>query len=178
VSLRWLLSFIVGLYDQLPSDLNFQLKGEADELIFLTLESEIDEMFSFVGSKANKQWIWIAMDTKSRQIVAFHVGDRSGQSLKPCSSQYPSATGSMPRSIPMTGVRMRVWFHKSNISRQKAKADNQSHRAIQLYQKTKGISFGPAVSFLFQEVGKSHWRDKVFHLPLQSRQSKHYRYFI
>jgi len=77
VSLRWLLSFIVGLYDQLPSDLNFQLKGEADELIFLTLESEIDEMLSFVGQKTNKQWIWLAMDVSSRQIIAFHVGDRS-----------------------------------------------------------------------------------------------------
>ena len=77
VSLRWLLSFIVGLYDQLPSDLNCPLKGEADELIFLTLESEIDEMFSFVGKKANKQWIWLAMDVSSRQIIAFYVGSRS-----------------------------------------------------------------------------------------------------
>ena len=33
VSLRWLLSFIVSLYEQLPDDLNFQLKGEADGLI-------------------------------------------------------------------------------------------------------------------------------------------------
>ncbi|MDP6736702.1 MAG: IS1 family transposase [Nitrospinaceae bacterium] len=42
----------------------------------------IDEMHSFVGNKANEQWIWIAIDVNSRQIVAFHVGDRSGQSAK------------------------------------------------------------------------------------------------
>ena len=104
MSLRWLLGFIAELYQHLPDDLNCEVKAETERLIIHTFESEIDEMFSFVGNKANKQWIWIAMDTKSRQIVAFHVGDRSGQSLKPCSSQYPSATRSMPRSIPMAGV--------------------------------------------------------------------------
>jgi len=29
----------------------------------------VDEMWSFVGSKESKQWIWIAMDAKSRQII-------------------------------------------------------------------------------------------------------------
>ncbi len=77
VSLRWLLGFITALYDQLPDDLNFQRKVEADGLIIYALESEIDEIQSFVGKKSNKQWVWIAMDVSSRQIIAFHVGDRS-----------------------------------------------------------------------------------------------------
>ena len=81
-SLRWLLAFMVDSYDQLPSDLNFQVEEEAEELILYTFESEIDEMLSFVGKKANKQWISIAIDVNSRQIIAFHVGDRSGQSAK------------------------------------------------------------------------------------------------
>jgi insertion element IS1 protein InsB len=46
------------------------------------LEAEADEMWSFVQKKANKQWIWIAMDATTRQIIAFHVGDRSGESGK------------------------------------------------------------------------------------------------
>lgn len=33
-------------------------------------------MWSFVGSKANKQWIWLVMHTANRQIIAFHVGGR------------------------------------------------------------------------------------------------------
>jgi insertion element IS1 protein InsB len=77
VSLRWLLGFMVDLYDKLPDDFFFQVKGEAEELMIYTLETEIDEMLSFVGKKQNKQWIWIAMDVSSRQIIAFHVGDRS-----------------------------------------------------------------------------------------------------
>ena len=77
VSLRWLLAFMVDLYDKLPDDLNFGVKAFAEELMIYTLESEIDEMLSFVGQKTNKQWIWLAMDVSSRQIIAFHVGDRS-----------------------------------------------------------------------------------------------------
>ena len=82
VSLRWLIGFMVDLYDQLPDDLNFGVKTESEELIIYTLESEIDEMLSFVGKKANKQWVWMAMDVSSRQIIAFHVGDRSRVSAK------------------------------------------------------------------------------------------------
>ena len=77
VSLRWLIVFMVDLYDKLPDDLNLGVKTESEELIIYTLESEIDEMLSFVGKKANKQWVWIAMAVSSRQIIAFHVGDRS-----------------------------------------------------------------------------------------------------
>ena len=38
---------------------------------------QCDEMWSFVGYKANKQWIWIALDADSREVVALVVGDRS-----------------------------------------------------------------------------------------------------
>jgi insertion element IS1 protein InsB len=89
VSLGWLLGFITSEYEQLPDDLNFRTNVETDELIIWSLESEVDEMWSFVGSKENKQWIWIAMDAKSRQIIAFHVGDRSRESAKKLWNSIP-----------------------------------------------------------------------------------------
>jgi insertion element IS1 protein InsB len=92
VSLLWLLGFMASEflgsrgvcpeYEQLPDDLNFQSSMETKESLIWSFESEVDEMWSFVGSKENKQWVWIAMDAKSRQIVAFHVGDRSQESVK------------------------------------------------------------------------------------------------
>jgi len=82
VSFPWLLEFIVSVYAELPDDLNFRPLEETDEVSIYTLESEVDEMWSFVGSKKNKQWIWIAMDVKSKQIIAFHVGDRSRESAR------------------------------------------------------------------------------------------------
>ena len=33
-------------------------------------------MWSFVGNKDNKQWIWLALDADSREIVGVHVGSR------------------------------------------------------------------------------------------------------
>jgi insertion element IS1 protein InsB len=55
------------------------------------LEVEADEMSSFVQKKANKQWIWIAMDAISRQVIAFHVGDRSRRSVKHLWAKIPMA---------------------------------------------------------------------------------------
>ena len=82
VSLRWLLGFIASEYDQLPDDLNFQSRVETDRLLIWSLKAEVDEMWSFVGRKSNKQWIWIAMDARSRQVITFYVGDRSRKSAR------------------------------------------------------------------------------------------------
>ncbi len=43
---------------------------------------QLDEMWTFVQNKANKQWLWLALNPVNRQIVAasayrFHVGSRS-----------------------------------------------------------------------------------------------------
>jgi IS1 family transposase len=34
-------------------------------------------MWSFVGTKKNKQWIWLALDIETKEIVGVHVGNRS-----------------------------------------------------------------------------------------------------
>ena len=41
---------------------------------------ECDEVGSLVGHKANKRWIWLALDAATREIVGVHVGkrDRAG----------------------------------------------------------------------------------------------------
>ena len=41
------------------------------------LTVQCDEMWSFVSNKGNKQWIWLALDMKTREIVGVFVGDRS-----------------------------------------------------------------------------------------------------
>jgi IS1 family transposase len=38
---------------------------------------ELDELWSFVLKKSNQAWIWIALCRKTRQVVAYVVGDRS-----------------------------------------------------------------------------------------------------
>ena len=51
--------------------------------------AEADAMWSFVQKKANKPWIWLATDATTRQIIAFHVGDRSRESAKALWSELP-----------------------------------------------------------------------------------------
>ena len=50
----------------------------------------MDELWSFVGAKTNRQWVWIAMDASTRQILAFHVGDRSRQSAQALWEKIPT----------------------------------------------------------------------------------------
>ena len=38
---------------------------------------ELDELWSFVGCKAQEAWLWVALCRRTRQIVAYTVGDRS-----------------------------------------------------------------------------------------------------
>ena len=40
---------------------------------------QLDEMWTFVGERSNKQWLWLALNPINRQIIAFHVGSRSGK---------------------------------------------------------------------------------------------------
>jgi insertion element IS1 protein InsB len=91
VKLKWLLGFIVNCFEALPDHLNVQPITSNADVVIQRLEVEADEMASFVQNKANKQWIWLAMDAKSRQIIGFHVGDRSRKSARALWSKIPKA---------------------------------------------------------------------------------------
>ena len=45
---------------------------------------------SFVANKENKQWIWLAMDVVTRQIIAFHVGGRGQEDAEKLWQQIPA----------------------------------------------------------------------------------------
>jgi len=89
VSLTWLLHFLVERCAACPDHLHAQLPVNPTDVVLRRLEAEADEMWSFVKKKAHKQWIWIAMDAKTRQIIAFHVGDRSRDRAKQLWANIP-----------------------------------------------------------------------------------------
>ena len=91
VTLKWLLGFLVQCFAALPDHLHVQPVCCTHDVMIQRLEVEADEMASFVQKKANKQWIWIAMDAKTRQVIAFHVGDRSRRSAKRLWTKIPQA---------------------------------------------------------------------------------------
>jgi insertion element IS1 protein InsB len=90
VGLQWLLQFMVERFQAAPEHLSVEPPGDTPAVILQRLDAELDELWSFVGKKANRQWVWIAMDALTRQIVAFHVGDRSGQSAPALSEKIPA----------------------------------------------------------------------------------------
>jgi insertion element IS1 protein InsB len=52
---------------------------------------ELDEMWSFVLKKANKRWLWIAICRRTRQIVAYALGDRSEASCRAFWERIPES---------------------------------------------------------------------------------------
>ena len=119
ISMTWLLGYITCLYTQLPEDLCFQITEKKKLLkgrIYLKLlEIESDEMWSYVGKKDNKQWIWIAMDKDTRQIIAVYVGDRSKASAQ-------ALWDSIPDSIKENGI-----FHTDDRDAYKGVIPSEIH---------------------------------------------------
>lgn len=91
VSLTWLLGYIVKIYQKLPENLNAEEVGDYGEICLWKFEVQADEMWSYVKNKENKQWIWIAIDAQTKQIIAFHVGDHSEESAKKLWEKIPVA---------------------------------------------------------------------------------------
>jgi insertion element IS1 protein InsB len=91
VGMKWLMGFLVEGYEGAPAHLNVQIPQRCDLLLVHFLEAEADELWSFVGKKANPQWLWLALDARSGQVLAFHVGDRSRESARQLWNQLPAA---------------------------------------------------------------------------------------
>jgi hypothetical protein len=68
VTLKWLLGFLVQCFAALPDHLHVQPVSCQHDVLIQRLAVEADEMASFVQQKANKQWVWIAMDRRFRTV--------------------------------------------------------------------------------------------------------------
>jgi insertion element IS1 protein InsB len=67
VSESWLQAYVNEQYGNVPREVRVRAKKGR-------LTIECDEMWSFVGHKGNKQWIWLAMDRDTRAIVGVAIG--------------------------------------------------------------------------------------------------------
>ena len=90
-SIRWLMDFMITRFNVFPDHLHVQPVTSPRDVLMGRLDVEADEMWSFVKQKANRQWVWIAKDQQTRQIIAFHIGDRSHDSAKQLWVNLPAA---------------------------------------------------------------------------------------
>ena len=61
------------------------LPAQSDDVL------ELDELWSFVRVKTNKQWVWIALCRRTRQVVAFVIGSRATESGRRLWNKIPAA---------------------------------------------------------------------------------------
>ena len=90
VSPGQVLSFFEAEAEELPEDLNFE-STRAGPIVLYAVDIACDELWSFVRRKTNKPWVWFAWDADTRQIVAFHVGDRSEAGARALWNALPAA---------------------------------------------------------------------------------------
>ena len=43
---------------------------------------QCDELWSFVDKKGNKQWVWLALDADTREIIGVYIGERNELSAR------------------------------------------------------------------------------------------------
>lgn len=51
---------------------------------------ELDELWSYVGNKKQQVWLWIALCRRTRQVVAYALGDRSTQTCQQLYNNLPA----------------------------------------------------------------------------------------
>ena len=71
VSESWLQNYVNACYEWIAKTATVIPKAKGK------LKVQMDELWSFVDDKGNKQWVWLAMDADSREVIGCHIGDRS-----------------------------------------------------------------------------------------------------
>src|SRR5262249_36841977 len=129
----------------------------------------VARMASLVQKKAPKQWMWMAMDATSRQVIAVYGGERSRRSAKRLWAKIPEAEGQHATFYTDQYV-VYAWMLPA-----------AQHRAIsKLVRKTKHIERcnttrrGPAVPrasprrvVVFQEARQAYRCHRAVYWPLQ-----------
>lgn len=84
VSESWLQQYVNHYYASVPQQVEVQPKAKQ------RLTVQLDELWSFVDDKGNEQWVGLALDSETREIVGCYVGDRSGESAKALWQSLPT----------------------------------------------------------------------------------------
>jgi IS1 family transposase len=85
VSRRTVAHWIEDWADHLPPLADTLAEARWDDVL------ELDELWSFVLKKDHQRWIWVALCRRTRQIVAYFIGDRSEASCLQLWRRIPTA---------------------------------------------------------------------------------------
>ena len=84
VSQSWLQNYVNACYEWVPKVAAVMPKAKGK------LTVQMDELWSFVDDKGNKQWVWLAIDADTREVIGCHIGDRSRESARSLWQSIPA----------------------------------------------------------------------------------------
>jgi insertion element IS1 protein InsB len=70
---------------------------------------ELDELWSFVLKKGHKRWLWVALCRRTRQVVAFTMGDRSEKTCRRLWNKVPAEYKSCQSYSDFWDAYQKVW---------------------------------------------------------------------
>ena len=123
VTLKWLMSYFHIKCCMLPEDLAFDMdlankihtsRTKSWPVIFC----EADELCTYVKNKKNKAWLWIAIDCETRQVIAFHIGNRSKISCKKLWNKIPK------------GYKNRLYMFTDHFASYKSVIPSHQHQDV------------------------------------------------
>lgn len=132
------------------------------------LTIECDELWSFVDHKGNKQWVWLALDADTREIVGVYIGARDEaaaqklwESLPPiyrqCAVAYTDFWAAYGTVLPCK--RHQAVGKESGKTNRIERFNNTLRQRVSRLVRTRLI--------FFKVAREPHWCYLVFHSSLQ-----------
>jgi len=129
---------------------------------------QCDELWSFVDNKGNKQWVWLALDANTREIVGVHIGARDEASAcklweslpavyRQCAIAYTDFWTAYAAVLPAKRHRA--------VGKDTGKTSGSG--AIQQHLASTSVSTRAQNLVVLQVVRESHWCNLVLHPRLQ-----------
>jgi insertion element IS1 protein InsB len=84
VSDSWLQDYVNAYYATVPQAVDVLPKARGKLMV------QMDELWSFVDNKGDKQWVWLALDANTREVIGCHIGDRSRESARALWQSLPA----------------------------------------------------------------------------------------
>ena len=161
VSEQWLQTYVNAKYASLQQKVQVTPKPKH------RLTVQMDELWSFVNDKDHEQWVWLAIDADTREIVGCTIGDRSGKSAqalwdslpavyRQCAVCYTDFWSSYPVALP------------SKRHRAVGKETGQTSyiERFNCTLRSSSVATGTENLIVLKKVRKPHWSNLVIHPPL------------
>jgi IS1 family transposase len=104
ISELWLQQYVNQKYLQVEREVQVRPKPKS------RLRVQMDQLWSFVDHQGNKQWVWLALDVETREIVGVQIGNRSATSAAALWQSMPPVYRQCAASIVIFGQPM-SWFY-------------------------------------------------------------------